>query len=433
MNSNRGRQLADFIVASKDGEWGKGEPFDDAVQMRVIRGTDFAAVRVGDWSTVPVRYVSRKHAELKSLADNDILIETAGGSRDRPTGRTLFLKPGTIAGQDLPVTCASFARFIRLDPELVEPGFVYWWLQHMYESRQLLAFHTQHTGVARFQWTTCSHSITVPPVDRPAQRKIATILFAYDDLIQNNNRRIRLLEEIAQRLYREWFIDFRYPGHETVPLVDSELGPIPRGWHVRSLSQLVTTQYGYTESATTTPVGPRFLRGMDINKASYIDWSTVPYCPIDAVGHTKYRLSEGDVIVIRMADPGKVGIVETDVDAVFASYLIRVRPLSELLTPYFLFYFMSSDRYQSFVTGASTGTTRKSLSAPLITSIALPLPTRSLQGAFAGIVAPVRHLLTQLLAASANLRAARNLLLPRLISGEIDVTDLDIEVPEMAA
>ena len=68
----------------------------------------------------------------------------------------------------------------------------------------------------------------------PTQRKIAAVLSAYDDLIENNNRRIKLLEEMAQRIYREWFVDFRYPGHEDVPLVDSELGPIPKGWDSRA-------------------------------------------------------------------------------------------------------------------------------------------------------------------------------------------------------
>jgi type I restriction enzyme S subunit len=349
-----------------------------------------------------------------------------------PLGETLFLKPGTIAAQDLPVTCASFARFIRLDSALVEPEFVYWWLQYLYETRQLLAFHTQHTGVSRFQWTTCSHSIVVPSLDRSLQRKVGAILSTYDNLIENNSLRIRLVEEMAQRTYREWFVDFRYPGHENVPLMGSELGPIPDGWSLRSLSELVGTQYGYTESATTDPVGPHFLRGMDINKTSYVDWSTVPYCPIDASDHAKYRLSRGDVVVIRMADPGKVGIVETDVNAVFASYLIRVRPLDELVVPYFLFYFMSSDRYQAFVTGASTGTTRKSLSAPLITSISLAVPPPQLQHAFVNRVTALRYLMTQLIRARANLRATRDLLLPRLVSGEVDVTDLDIAMPEAA-
>ncbi len=174
------------------------------------------------------------------------------------------------------------------------------------------------------------------------QRKIASILSAYDDLIENNTRRIRILEEMAQSIYREWFINLRFPGHEKVKMVDSELGKIPEGWEVRRLSDLVETQYGYTESASEDEVGPKFLRGTDINKTSYIDWPTVPYCPINPSDYEKYRLNKEDIVVIRMADPGKVGIVEKDVEAIFASYLIRLKLISNSLTPYYLFYFLLS-------------------------------------------------------------------------------------------
>ena len=85
--------------------------------------------------------------------------------------------------------------------------------------------------------SACRNSQAAPPAAQ-TQRKIAAILSAYDDLIENNNRRIKLLEEMAQRIYREWFVDFRYPGHESVPLVESELGPIPEGWKVAALSSL---------------------------------------------------------------------------------------------------------------------------------------------------------------------------------------------------
>ena len=159
--------------------------------------------------------------------------------------------------------------------------------------------------------------ISVPPL--PVQRRIAGILSAYDELMENCQRRIRILEEMARALYREWFVYFRFHGYDKVPRVDSPLGPIPRGWEVRKLADFVTTKYGYTESTNAEPVGPKYLRGMDINKASYIDWSAVPYCPITPADNEAYRLKVGDVVVIRMADPGKVGIVEQEVDAVFAS------------------------------------------------------------------------------------------------------------------
>ena len=72
------------------------------------------------------------------------------------------------------------------------------------------------------------------PNFRHSETRIASILSAYDDLIENNTRRIKILEEMAQMLYREWFVNFRFPGHEKVRMVESELGPIPEGWRSRN-------------------------------------------------------------------------------------------------------------------------------------------------------------------------------------------------------
>jgi type I restriction enzyme S subunit len=154
------------------------------------------------------------------------------------------------------------------------------------------------------------YGVQVRKFSLPLQRRIAAILSAYDDLIENNTRRIQILERMAQAIYREWFVHFRFPGHAKVKRVASPLGPIPQGWEVLKLSSLVETQYGYTESADSEPVGPRYLRGMDINKTSYIEWDSVPFCPISAEDYPRYKLRLGDILVIRMADPGKVGIVE---------------------------------------------------------------------------------------------------------------------------
>ncbi|ADI01903.1 restriction endonuclease subunit S [Syntrophothermus lipocalidus] len=262
----------------------------------------------------------------------------------------------------------------------------------------------------------------------PIQRKIAAILSAYDDLIDNNNRRIRILEEMAQLIYREWFVKFRFPGYEKVRMVDSELGPIPEGWEVKRLSDLVDTQYGYTESARDLPVGPKYLRGTDINKNSYIDWDKVQFCTINDEDYRKYKLKQGDILVIRMADPGKVGIVEQSVEAVFASYLIRLKIRSLSVAPYYLFYFLLSDRYQNYINRASTGTTRKSASASVITDISLVIPPKEIIDMFEEIIMGYRKFLNILLKQNTVLRRTRDLLLPKLISGELNVEDLDIAV-----
>jgi type I restriction enzyme S subunit len=270
-----------------------------------------------------------------------------------------------------------------------------------------------NTGILR------SVPVRFPPL--PVQQRIAGILSAYDELIENSQRRIKILESMARALYREWFVHFRFPGHENHPRVASPLGEIPQGWEVKKLAEFVTTKYGYTESSNTNPVGPKYLRGMDINKTSFIDWSEVPYCPITPEDFDAYRLRIGDVLVIRMADPGKVGIVEQDVDAVFASYLIRVSPKDDRLTPYFLFYLMESAEYYAFITGASTGTTRKSASAGVIAEYQFVVPPQPLVQQFEDRVSEMRALLNALLKQTVNLRRTRDLLLPRLLSGQIEV------------
>jgi len=273
--------------------------------------------------------------------------------------------------------------------------------------------------------------VRLPPLS--TQRRIAALLSAYDDLIENNLRRIKILEEMAQNLYREWFVKFRFPGHQNVPFTDSPLGRIPEGWKVKALSELVNTQYGYTASAQEKPVGPKYLRGMDINKTTYIDWDAVPYCPIPDAQFPKYQLAEGDIVTIRMADPGKVGIVEKDVNAVFASYLVRLSRTSNRIGPYYLFQFLSAERYQGYITGASTGTTRKSASAGVLTGIDILVPPESILADFESQVQPFRRLLNNLLERNTTIRRTRDLLLPRLISGEVDVSELDIAVPEEAS
>lgn len=261
----------------------------------------------------------------------------------------------------------------------------------------------------------------LPPLS--VQRRIAGILTAYDDLIKNNLKRVKILEQMARSLYREWFVYYRFPGHEKVKLTDSPLGKIPQGWEVKKLSEFVNTKYGYTESTNGEPVGPQYLRGMDINKTSYIDWSEVPYCPITPEDHVAYRLKLGDVVVIRMADPGKIGIVEQEVDAVFASYLIRVAPKDNRLSPYFLFYLMESKEYYGYITGASTGTTRKSASAGVIADYPFVLAPQKLVTQFEKRVTEIRSLLTILLKQTVNLRRTRDLLLPRLLSGQVNLVE----------
>ena len=307
------------------------------------------------------------------------------------------------------------------DPDKADVRFIKYYMDTLKLQMQSVSRGTTQDNLSLDK--LLSFDFCLPPL--PVQRRIAGVLSAYDELMENSQRRIRILEAMARALYREWFVHFRFPGHEKLPRVAARLGDIPEGWEVKKLAQFVTTKYGYTESTNADPVGPKYLRGMDINKTSYIDWSEVPYCPITRDDREAYRLNVGDVVVIRMADPGKVGIVEQEVDAVFASYLIRVAPKDDRLSPYFLFYLMESAEYYTYISGASTGTTRKSASAGVIADYQFALPPQQLVELFERRVREIRSLLTTLLKQNVNLRRTRDLLLPRLLSGQQPLKPLD--------
>ena len=197
---------------------------------------------------------------------------------------------------------------------------------------------------------------------------------------------------------------------------------MPEGWEKKHLSELLNTQYGFTETATDEPIGPKFLRGKDINKTSYIDWSTVPYCPEDRLDFRKYALHVDDIVVIRMADPGKVAIVESELKAIFASYLVRLTRKEMVPIPaLYLFYVLSDDLYQGFISGASGGSTRKSASAKLLVDFDALIPPNSIASLFIDQIQPMRDQIRTLVEQNTKSKAARDLLLPRLMNGEVPV------------
>lgn len=200
--------LRDLTVLTKDGEWGSGGPAEGLSAMRVIRGTDFAAARFGEVSRIPTRYVRADIAERKVLIPGDILIETAGGTKDQPTGRTLLVTEALLETLKGPSTCASFARFIRPDRTVVESGYLFWFLQFLYATGEMSQHQVQHTGVARFQYTKFAERQRVPLPPLPEQRAIAHILGTLDDKIELNRRTNETLEAMARALFKSWFVDF---------------------------------------------------------------------------------------------------------------------------------------------------------------------------------------------------------------------------------
>ena len=281
------------------------------------------------------------------------------------------------------------------------------------------------------------------PVDVSEQRAIAHILGTLDDKIELNRRMNETLEGMARALFKSWFVDFepvrakmegRWRKGESLPgmpaelyelfpdgMVDSELGEIPAGWEVRGLGDLCPKpQYGYTAAAKDEHVGPKFLRITDINKKVWIEWSTVPHCEIAEGDYGKYRLTAGDLLIARMADPGHGVLIEEDVEAVFASYLIRFRPYHRQYGR-LLQYWLRSDRYWELVSGRAAGTTRTSLNAKVLNKFPVIVPSVQIAAAFEEMVTSLRARVVANASESLTLTVERDILLPKLLSGELRV------------
>jgi type I restriction enzyme S subunit len=277
-----------------------------------------------------------------------------------------------------------------------------------------------------------SLELPLPPL--PTQRKIAAILSVYDDLIENNNRRIQILEEMAQRIYREWFVDFRYPGHEHVPLVDSELGPAPESWRVEMLSSVCDRiQAGGTPSRGA----PVFWDGGEVNWFTTSElqdgflFASVERVTQAAVASGRVRMFDAGTVLLAIygASIGRLGVL-TQTAACNQAALALI-PNPDLTNEMWLYHQLLEmrDHFKAISQGAAQQNISKEKVARARALIAPP----QLHAKFDSVVRPLWDLARILTAEDASLRTTRDLLLPRLISGEIDVENLDIAMPDVAA
>lgn len=393
--------LKDLIAVSKDGEWGKGEPFDDSVEMLAIRGTDFEDVRFGFTASTPRRHIAKRHAERKLLRPWDVVIEAAGGTKNQITGRTVLLRPQLFSRSELPFTCASFSRFIRFNTELCDPAFMFWYLQHLYASGLMHAYHTQHTGVARFQWTTFSERepLSLPPL--PVQRRIAGILSAYDELMENSQRRIRLLEAMARALYREWFVHFRFPGHAKHPRVASPLGDIPQGWEVKPLFELTKVNYG---------------KNLPTKKLAD-DGAHPVYGAAKIIGrYTEYTRERRTIICGCRGSVGEMQITEPQCYVTNNSFTFDPTHSDNF---FWLFHTLKERGLRDVVGGAA----QPQITLEGISSVELVTPPLPLRTRFQQTVSAMFEQAWALDNQIQNLRRTRDLLLPRLLSGQVELKE----------
>ena len=314
----------------------------------------------------------------------------------------------------------NHAHVIRAIPELADDYFLMSHIQYSDISGYI-------TGTAQpklSQTNLKAIELTLPPL--PVQRKIAAILSAYDDLIENNTCRIAILEEMAQTLYREWFVHFRFPGHEQVAMVDSGLGPIPEGWEVVKFSDIATLlrrgvkpyEFGnevfahYSFPAFDTDCMPLLEKGETIRSSKYL------------VDKDSVLLSKLNPRISRVWFPFPGGNHRAIASTEFLVLLAKTP-----LTRSYLFSQCQSPEFLGGFTALTLGTStsHQRVKPQDFLNMDTVLPPQALIGKFSDLIDPMFTAIHNLRLKSATLRRTRDLLLPRLISGEVDVSHLPID------
>jgi type I restriction enzyme S subunit len=361
------------------------------------------------------------------LKEGDLLIVLTDLTQNAP----ILGSPAIIPVSGKYLHNQRLGKVVKLDESKLKKKFLYYLLNTANVREQIKATATgstvRHTAPERI------YSVRVSVPDLPSQQRIVDILSAYDDLIENNTRRIKILEQMAQMLYREWFVNFQFPGNEKVRMVESDMGTVPDGWPLGILRDVCSSvDYGYTASAVVEPVGPKLLRITDIVPDT-IDWNSVPHCSISPEKRDKYRLTEGDIVIARTgATTGYAKrLNKKHPDCVFASYLVRLRMKSEHSNHAFGLL-VESDDYKRFITANLGGAAQPQANAQVLTSLPVAIPPTPLQQRFSSIVEPMLDEREVLQSKNMNLRSTRDLLLPKLVSGEISVEKTEVEaVAEM--
>ena len=253
------------------------------------------------------------------------------------------------------------------------------------------------------------------------QQKIAAILSTYDDLIENNTRRIKILEDMAQTLYQEWFVHYRFPGHENVPMIQSELGPIPQGWEVSQLGDLAESVRQNVKAGKVEQQSPYFgLEHLPRKSIALSEWDLV-----DAINSTKLIFKKNDILFGKIRPYfHKVGVAP--LNGICSSDTIVIRSKRNEYFAYILSH-VSSEYFINYATATSQGTKMPRANWEVLTKFPLVVPPLDILHRFNNVIQEIVCKIHSLIFTNINLRQTRDLLLPKLISGEIDVSQLDID------
>ena len=357
--------------------------------VKFLRITDIASGPI-DWDTVPYCEISETDIEKCGLSEGEIVIARTGAT----VGYAKQIRrnpPHSVF--------ASYLVRVRLKDNVCKRfvGILTESDNYKYYINTIAGGSAQPNANAQ---DLCSYPFYLPPIH--VQQKLVAILSAYDELIENNQRRIALLEKMGEEIYREWFVRLRFLGHEKVKKVKG----VPDGWRDQKFGQFCQLQ-----------------RGFDLTDA---DVESGPYPVIASTSiktyHSQYKVEPPVITTGRSGSLGEVLFVNT-----------RAWPHNTALyvkkffgnSAFLVYYTLKNMRLENFNAGAGVPT----LNRNHLNGIPIIVPSKEIQDQFDGVVS-ILHAQAELLRnANQKLTMTRDSLLPRLISGKLSVENLDIQFP----
>jgi type I restriction enzyme S subunit len=416
--------LEEIVSFTNGGAWKQSEYTASGIPVVRVSDIQNGSINLDECKYLPV--ASLKKYEKHLLNKGDLVICTVGSHPTQPNsvvGRTAIVQKNahkTLLNQNA----------VRLAP--INSNIDNLWLGYFGKSKHLRDYIISHARGAANQVRMSISELKKMPLELPpfeVQQRIGAILSTYDALIDNNLQRIKILEEMAQIIYREWFIDFRFPNHEKSKMV----GFLPQEWNIKCILDI--DYWDFISSNIRPFKGEKVyyatanIDGIDIIRDGELTTYT------DKPSRAQKEPTLYSVWFARMKETYKVlGFTEVNVDiaqnSILSSGFAGFESIKDIYP--FLYFTIKSASFHQIKDLHCTGATQMALTNKGLSSIKILEPNIDIVIKFGKLASPIVDEIFILQKKNNLLRQTRDLLLPTLISGELDVENLDIRVPEEA-
>lgn len=369
--------------------------------------------------------VQAKKLSNVEIHENDILLNITGAS----VGRCC-----KVPRQIIPARVNQHVSIVRVDNNCANVDYILYYINSPHNKLRLL--NIAQGGATREALTKeAIENFIVELPDNNAQDFIANILSSYDNLIENNNRRIAILEEMAQRLYREWFVHFRFPGHENVKMVESKLGLIPENWHNFKIENIVSFNRGksYRSSEINVEDGVPFINLKNIR--AYGGFNKGGTKLFDGIYKESHKVRPGDIVMAvtdmtqerrLVGQVARVPNMKSDY-AIISMDLIKLIPFQAQNSVY-VYSLLRYSNLSRKIAGFANGANVLHLDPELVLQQDFIMPDDNTIKRFTSLVESLYNSVDICEEKNETLRKTRDHLLPRLISGDIDVSKLCVKI-----